>query len=74
MSEAIVFGVEETPCPDPDGVGCAHDISIHSYAADGCSYIGSGGWCDCSYEPDRQGVAAILEHAVGAKYLTKAPR
>ena len=60
MAEVTWFGTEQAVCPDPDKVGCLHAVGLHDGRADGCSYIGSAGWCLCTYTPERDGAAALL--------------
>ena len=73
MSDVVHFGTEETPCLDPNGMGCTHPIAAHAYAAAGCSYIGTSGWCLCFWYPEREGAAELLELTVSSDYEA-APR
>jgi len=64
MAEFVVYGTETELCGGPDGVDCGHAIALHAADADGCSYIGISGWCECNWFPVRVGVAALLENFV----------
>ncbi len=70
MASVEFYGTERERCTDPDEVGCNHELAIHGAAADGCSHIGSSGWCLCSFVPERTGAAGILHDVITQNQLS----
>lgn len=74
MADAVIFGTETGLCPDPDDAGCIHAVGVHDAVAGGCSHIGSSGWCDCTWVPERTGAAKLLADSVGKRYTVSTVR
>ena len=73
MAEFQWFGTEQDPCPWSATTGCEHAIGVHSDRTDGCSYMGSSGWCECTFVPERSGAAALLDDSVPINPVPAAP-
>ena len=74
MADVTFFGTETGICTGGVDFGCGHLIAVHGLASDGCSYIGSSGWCECTVIPDRRGAALLLEETVSQGTSVVSPR